>query len=504
MARTQLSQWLEPYVKMRPFCLLVLVFVLQGVKCSQKQQKLYDFKTKLHQHSSHFRLLSSSSDVVKSSGRVFYPIGYGGDPSGVEDSTEAIMGAVADAALIDNGQQLLPGVKDLGGAIVDLQGGSFKISKPVVLPPNSGNLVIQGGTLRAFNTFPSDGYLIELRSPNSPNPAKTTTNNSGAGDTFSESKTRNEPIYYEDITFRDILFDSSNIGGGLLVIDAARTRINNCFFVHFITQGILIERGHETFISSSFLGEIPTIGGDARERSFLGTAIDLASNDNAITDVVIFSAATGIVVRGQANMITGVHCYNKATFFGGIGILIKTGEIRVDNCYMDYNSIVVEDPLQVHISNGFFLGGGNVVLRSVNGRISGLNVVNNMFSGDSRSVVEIDGVFTSVDQVVVDRNSVKGGMRLKSTVGKMAVVGNGSRWTADFSPVLVFPNRISHVQYSIFNGGMVEGMGGHAVRNVSENVVVVESEKEINATVWFMGSRLPRFTLPSLVSWKLG
>lgn len=185
-------------------------------------------------------------------------------------------------------------------------------------------------------------------------------------------------------------------------------------------------------------------------------------------------------------MITGVHCYNKATFFGGIGILIKTGEIRVDNCYMDYNSIVVEDPLQVHISNGFFLGGGNVVLRSVNGRISGLNVVNNMFSGDSRSVVEIDGVFTSVDQVVVDRNSVKGGMRLKSTVGKMAVVGNGSRWTADFSPVLVFPNRISHVQYSIFNGGMVEGMGGHAVRNVSENVVVVESEKEINATVWFM------------------
>lgn len=73
---------------------------------------------------------------------MFYPIGYGGDPSGVEDSTEAIMGAVADAALIDNGQQLLPGVKDLGGAIVDLQGGSFKISKPVVLPPNSGNLVV--------------------------------------------------------------------------------------------------------------------------------------------------------------------------------------------------------------------------------------------------------------------------------------------------------------------------------------------------------------------------
>ncbi|KAI3723184.1 hypothetical protein L2E82_34604 [Cichorium intybus] len=471
---------------MRPFRLIVLIFVFQVAKCSQKQQKLYDFKTKLQQHSSRFRLLSSSSDVVKSSGRVFYPIGYGADPSGVQDSTDAIMGAVSDAALIENGQELLPGVKDLGGAIVDLQGGCFKISKPIVLPPNSGNLLIQGGTLRASNTFPSDGHLIELHSPNSPKLFQTAAVE--PGDTYSDAKNRNEPIYYEDITFRDILFDSSNIAGGLLVIDSARTRINNCFFLHFVTEGILVERGHETFISSSFLGEIPTIGGNEHERNFLGTAIDLASNDNSITDVVIFSAATGIVVRGQANMITGVHCYNKATFFGGIGILVKTGEIRVDNCYMDYNSIVVEDPSQVHISNGFFLGGGNVVLRSVEGRISGLNIVNNMFSGDSRSVVEIDGEFTSVDQVVVDRNSVKGGMRLKSTVGKMAVAGNGTLWTADFSPVLIFPNRISHVQYSIFNGGT---LGGHAVRNVSGNVVVVETEREMNGTVWFMVDQNP-------------
>ncbi|GJZ93743.1 putative RNA-directed DNA polymerase [Tanacetum coccineum] len=52
--------------------------------------------------------------------------------------------AVTDAALIEDGQHLLPGVKDLGGAIVDFQGGSYKISKPIVIPQNSGNLVIQG------------------------------------------------------------------------------------------------------------------------------------------------------------------------------------------------------------------------------------------------------------------------------------------------------------------------------------------------------------------------
>ncbi|XP_076905536.1 polygalacturonase QRT3-like [Bidens hawaiensis] len=477
---------------MRPFCLLVLVLflMLQEANGSQKQQKLYDFKTKLHQHSSHSFQLSSSSDTIKSSGRVFYPIGYGADPSGAQDSTAAVMAAVTDASLVVNGQQLLPGVNDLGGAVVDCQGGSFRISKPIGIPPNSGNLVIQGGTLRASIAFPPDGYLIELRSPNSLKPSTTTSNTSH--DTFSDMKTRNEPIYYEDITFHDILFDSSNIGGGLLVVDSARTRVNNCFFLHFVTEGILVARGHETFISSCFMGEIPTIGGDQHERDFLGTAIDLASNDNAVTDVVIFSAAIGIVLRGQANMITGVHCYNKATFFGGIGILIKTGQIRVDNCYMDYNSIVIQDPSQVHISNGFFLGGGNIVLKAVNGRISGLNIVNNMFSGDSRNVVELDGEFTSIDQVVIDNNNVKGGMRLKSTTGKLAVAGSGTVWIADFSAVLVFPNRISHVQYSIYDSTRtVDKLGGHAVTNISGNVVVVETEKQMNGTMWFLVDQNP-------------
>ncbi|KAJ0703362.1 putative endo-polygalacturonase [Helianthus annuus] len=127
---------------MRPFCLLVLVLVLQEANCSQRQQKLYDFKTKLQQHSSHSFQLSSSFDLVKSSGRVFYPIGYGADPSGAQDSTVAVIDAVTDACSVGNGQQLLPGVNDLGGAIVDLQGGSFRISKPIIIPPNSGNLVV--------------------------------------------------------------------------------------------------------------------------------------------------------------------------------------------------------------------------------------------------------------------------------------------------------------------------------------------------------------------------
>ena len=74
---------------------------------------------------------------------MFFPIGYGADPSGAQDSSDAILNAVADALMVENdGHQLLPGVSDLGGVIIDLQGVSFKIGKPIRLPPGAGNLVV--------------------------------------------------------------------------------------------------------------------------------------------------------------------------------------------------------------------------------------------------------------------------------------------------------------------------------------------------------------------------
>lgn len=301
-----------------------------------------------------------------------------------------------------------------------------------------------------------------------------------------EDNAQTNGIYYEDIVFRDILFDSGYRGGGLLVLDSARIRVTDCFFLHFTTQGILIQNGHETFISTCFLGEHPTIGGDRGEKDFTGTAIDLASNDNAVTDVAIFSAAIGIALRGQANIITGVHCYNKAKYFGGVGILVKAAQTRLDNCYLDFNSIVIEDPSQVHVINGFFLGGGNIVLKSINGRISGLTIVNNMFTGNEKStwtpIVSLDGKFSNIDQVVIDHNNVNG-MSLRSTVGKMAVPGNGTEWIADFSSVLVFPNQINHVQYSFYVHGFSGGFPGHALTNISNNIVVVGSDKPVNGVV---------------------
>ncbi|CAH9145735.1 unnamed protein product [Cuscuta epithymum] len=456
---------MQPGYWFPPLLALFLVFLVK-VQCSIRQLKVEEFQIKLDQKLAFSTPSAQSTNPIKKEGRVLYPIGYGADPTGEEDSNSAIMEAIGDALkLHKNGAELLPGIKDLGGLIVDLQGGDFKISTPIVFPSGVGNLVVQGGTLRASDTFPGNRHLIELED---------------------DSKDKPGGIHYEDVTFRDILFDSSFRGGGVMVVDSARIRVTNCFFLHFTTQGILVRRGHESFISNTFLGQHPTVGGSSEEKGFSGTAVDLDSTDNAVTDVVIFSAAIGVVLRGQSNMITGVHCYNKASTFGGVGILVKAAQNRIDDCYLDYNSIVIEDPQWVHITNGYFLGDANVVLKSVSGRVSGLNIVNNIFIGDPNRMVptvHIDGAFKDVNQVVIDHNSVNG-MRLKSTTGRMTVAGNGTRWVADFSPLLVFPNRINHFHYSFYRkGGGVGEFPVHAVTNISRNMVVVESEKAVQALV---------------------
>ncbi|KAJ9168528.1 hypothetical protein P3X46_020038 [Hevea brasiliensis] len=153
---------------------------------------------------------------------------------------------------------------------------------------------------------------------------------------------------------------------------------------------------------------------------------------------------------------------------------------------MDFTAIVIEDPSQVHVTNGLFFGDANVVLKSIKGQISGINIVNNMFNGDPRfmnPVVKLDGDFTSIDQVVINKNNVQG-MSMKSTEGKLMVTGNGTKWVADFSLVLVFPNRIRHFQYSFYVLDVpAAGLVTHAVTNVSNNLVVVESNTAVNGIV---------------------
>ena len=86
--------------------------------------------------------------------RVHHVIDYGADPTGTSDSTEALERAIQDAfqSPLDDAH-LMEGVADLGGSELHLDGGTYKISRPLLLP-NSG-----GGNFMVLPLFPAPKYF---------------------------------------------------------------------------------------------------------------------------------------------------------------------------------------------------------------------------------------------------------------------------------------------------------------------------------------------------------
>ncbi|CAI0401493.1 unnamed protein product [Linum tenue] len=346
---------------------------------------------------------------VGDSPRVYDVTSYGADPTGGRDSTDAFSTVLSDLVKGPTSGTMLKDIKNFGGAQIHLAGGNYLISKPLRFPSAGvGNVVIVGGSLRASDDFPTDGYLIDLSSKSS------------------------SDYDYEYITLRDLMLDSNFRGGGIFLNDAVRITIDNCYVTHFTTDGV------------------------------------------------------GVMITGQANILTGVHCYNKASGFGGTGIYIKLpglSQTRIVNSYMDFTGITVEDPVQLTISDTFFLGGAYVVFKSVKGVAKGVSVVNNMFSGSGGDTVRLEGEFNEIGGVLVDGNSVNGGMNLKATVARGSTSANGTSWTVDFNSELLFPNRISHAQYSLVSS-TAGAFPRHALRNITGNVVVVESDVPVTASVF--------------------
>eukprot|EP00249_Psilotum_nudum_P004831 c18319_g3_i2 orf=363-1985(+) len=423
---------------------------------------------------------SRMDEASKNESRIFFPTDEGADPTGTIDSTVALQNTLNKAFGVGSNYSLLGGIVDLGGVEVNLAGGEYIISRPLSMPnTGGGNLVIHGGTIRASESFPSDGYLIQLGS------SEAVVDIDGIN---LVSKSSSNAIY-EFISLRDLMLDANFRGGGIQIANSLRTTVDNCYVSHFVSTGILVQAGHETFIHNTFLGQQITEGGDPQERNFSGTAINLSGNDNAVTDVVIFSAAVGIVVNGQANILTGVHCYNKATSFGGVGIHVQlpgNSQTRIIGCYLDFTGIVLDDPAQVTITNTFFLGDANVLIRSTSlHSISGVAIVDNMFSGlgSGISILQLDesqGDFSSIHQTIVDRNSASG-MLLKSTRALLTVSGLASNWTLDFSNVLLFPNTIANVQYSFYTNSST--FPQHKLRSVANNQLIVVADEEVFATI---------------------
>lgn len=96
------------------------------------------------------------------------PAEFGGDPTGVKDSSDAFDLAVV-ALLQRNTSGRIGGGNtiDLGGARIDLNGGDYLISRPIVIPHGYSHFGIGHGAIRAAPGFPAAltaprRYLLEI------------------------------------------------------------------------------------------------------------------------------------------------------------------------------------------------------------------------------------------------------------------------------------------------------------------------------------------------------
>ena len=170
---------------------------------------------------------------------VINPVAFGADPTGRKDSTQAMYKAVA--ALLQLGQRsrstLSSNITDLAGAVLDLQGGEYLLSSPIMIPQFFGNFYITGGTLRASSAFPADGYLVTIGA-------------TGCHPDYAASCN-------EFIGLSNLLLDSNHKAAGAInIISAMGVTVGPGVFVErFAKIGIKVDGGHETMVHETWLVE---------------------------------------------------------------------------------------------------------------------------------------------------------------------------------------------------------------------------------------------------------
>ncbi|CAN0913559.1 Polygalacturonase QRT3, partial [Linum grandiflorum] len=156
-----------------------------------------------------------------------------------------------------------------------------------------------------------------------------------------------------------IFFNSTFTDGEIHIVDSSRVQITNSYFLNFTSQGILVQGGHGTYISTCFLGHRPNIGGDKNEKLFFDTGIKLGSADIIVSNTILFSSDYRIIIRTQSNLIICVHTYNKMKQLGGIRLYLKSDAwySRIQSCYFDFNSFGGRGPALHPGHGGFILWG---------------------------------------------------------------------------------------------------------------------------------------------------
>ena len=361
-------------------------------------------------HTAHLSVALTPSDAAPPPAGLWLPTDFGADPTGAADSSPAFDLLLHSLLSVNRSHRLASGILDLGGATIDLQGGDYLISRPIVIPFCYGNVRMQRGTVRASSAFPASSSLLLI----------------GNGST-ELCDVDEQATSMENVAVSDVMFDGQQYAAECITIRSIMGAVlgPDLFFLGFTRAGVSVQGGHEVQIENSWLGQF--VYSDPRKENGTAIGIELIGNDHVVNNVVVYSALHGIYVRGAANLIYNAHTWNDATGTGngGLGIYMDCAgytQNRVVASYLDYNDMLIVDPEHLLVTDCFFLGGGAVRLKASNAshRINGLIVRDNMFdvADDGSPAIKLDeseAQFTSLVDCVIDGNMLDSNYRALTT-----------------------------------------------------------------------------------------
>jgi hypothetical protein len=405
------------------------------------------------------------------------PISFGADPTGRTDSSGAFDAALA--ALLargTSGHHDESGTVDLGGALLDLEGGDFLLSRPLAFPSNFSNFGMARGTLRAAPTFPPGAFLVEVGTAGAP-----CTN-------WGDSCT-------EDVSLEDLFLDGGQVANGVRFNAVIGVNAGpDLFVVNFTQSGVVMEGGHEVLLHESW---VAACWYTPPERCWLNatalgstTGVLINGNDHYLNQVVVFGGLNGVVVNGAANLLSGVHTWN--TQIGAVpnstGILVTQWQNRLETPYLDFVPLVLEGAAVTTVTGGFFLGGAQIVFKPHPSGypVRGVFISANQFfaSGATPDVVALPGAvpYSSIEDVTIAGSVSDDPATPRRGVTATITLRNTTSWVADFSARLVWDaaNAATPLQAVTYSLWGCDGSFASTYAKVEGAVVTIVSNNPAN------------------------
>lgn len=346
-----------------------------------------------------------------------FPVDFGADPAGTEDSTAALQSTINAAIMLgQNRSKSWPRV-GAGALTIDLQGGVYLITAPLQLAWNATGFGMKGGSLIASSTsFPLGAFALDCEG-------------------------------CSQMAFAGLTVDMQHAGGCWHFDGALQVTLTDSFCLHYSNYGILGSesgahgQGHELMVTSTFFAEFmwgePGFD-DITKQTGVGIWMDFP--DSQFRDIIIRCTRVGVVSRAGANLWSGLHIYstcnkNPDGYNVSVGFLSDAWQTRIHNCYFDDSPLVDTMLYGTTVSDSLIYGLSGLIIapQSANVQPRGLFITHNVFTTTSYAAPTIhydcgNGTVdaTGLVNVVVAENSYDEEASERATRVTATVAVNGT------------------------------------------------------------------------------